>query len=347
MTPAIWLASSAMPGVGLSAEVYLVQMVRRGDAGVEVVRTVFASTRPAESLRVTRDGAHAAVVAESGAEDGRVALYAVTLAEPGHVLIAPSVNRAPEWTNEQGALIYTAPATPDGAPSAGALGVLFRRSVRDAQGGLLDEMPEAEALAVVFFEQAQMLRTVPDAPIFMALKDVRVPALPDEAIRGERVYRYLAGNKPALEPIDNEALSTHMPDGIAAISVSPGGELIALVDMKGRVCVLTRDGALIVVQPDVVAAHSITHPSWRSERAMSLVLPAGHPAGREDRHAMAIWTAPPDTATYAPGTVHGIGEGDEGARFTSISDGWPAGVGDSFLSIRQQKARADVSEGGR
>lgn len=329
----------------LAAEVSLVQVVRRGDEGVEVVRTVFASTRPVESVRVTSDAATAAVVVQGDGRDGRIALYATTLAEPGHVLVAESVNRAPEWTNDQSALMYTAPATPDGAPSAGALGVLFQRTVRDAQGALLDEMPEAEARAVVFFEQTQMLRTVPGAPVFVALKDVHVPALPDDAIRGEHVYAFVGGERPSLQAIDNEALATHMPDGIAAISVSPGGDLIALVDMKGRVCLLTRDGALIVVQPDVVAAHSITQPSWRSDRAMSLVLPAGHPAGRDDRHTVAIWTVPPDTATYAPGAVHTAGEGDAAARFTPISHDWPAGVGDSFLSIRQQKAHADVSEG--
>lgn len=197
-----------------------------------------------------------------------------------------------DWAPDGSHLAYSAasaPLTPD--DDAMQLGVVKRRAVCDLRGGLLDEFPEAEALAGIVFniKESARVRCLPDGRIVFATLELHLPATTADMPQQFGLFAVDPDRQPTVLRLIPRAAEAALPGAVFLFDPSPDGEHICIPGTNGEIGVLTiATGAVRLVLADEEIDRLRTQTAWRSAGELTFAVVPGE-AGDKGRPELALY----------------------------------------------------------
>jgi hypothetical protein len=218
--------------------------------------------------------------------------------------------------------------SPEG--KAAPLGTLGIRQVADANAALLAELPEAEDLAALVFDNMLAARCLADGRILFSSADANLPAALADMQKTKSLFIFNPG-VPATVTIFNPGgrakvarvvptdSKTQLPEDLL-FDLSPDWKLVSVAGGNGRVAVVSlADGQITWVLNEEVEENKLQMlPSWRRAGELCFIIPAAKaaPTGRSE---VALWSA---------------------GKTTVISKTWPDAVLENLTFAPSQKPPA-------
>ena len=210
------------------------------------------------------------------------------------------------------------------------LGTLAWRQVADANGAILAELPDAEDLAALVFDNTSAVRCLDDGRIIFASGDANLPAALAEMPKTKSLFIFNPG-VPATVTIFNPGGrakvarvvpgkgENQLPEDLL-FDLSPDQKQVSIAGGDGKVAVVSlADGQITWVLNEEVEENKLQMlPSWRRAGELCFIIPAvkGAAAGRSE---VALWSA---------------------GKTTVISKAWPDAVLENLTFAPSQKPPA-------
>ena len=229
--------------------------------------------------------------------------------------IADGVAIFPDFSANGQCVIYIQSAkSPEG--KAAPLGTLGIRQVADANGALLTELPEAEDLAALVFDNMLAVRCLADGRILFSSGDANLPAALAEMQKTKSLFTFNPGEPAKVTRVVPDKGENQLPEDLL-FDLSPDRKHVSVAGTNAKVCVVTpADGQITWVQQEEGKLQML--PSWRRAGELCFIIPAvkGAPNGRSE---VALWSA---------------------GKTTVISKAWPDAVMENLTFAPSQKPPA-------
>jgi len=210
-----------------------------------------------------------------------------------------------------------ASGAPQGAQTKSMqLCTLARRQVADANGAILTELPDAEDLAALVFDNLSATRCLADGRIIFSSGDANLPATTDEMRKPKSLFAFNPGQPAKVTRVVPADSKTPLPVGLL-FDLSPDQKHVSVAGTNGKVCVVTlADGQITWVQQEEGKLQML--PSWRKAGELCFIIPAAKDAANA-RSEVALWSA---------------------GKTTVISKAWPDEVMENLTFAPSQKPPA-------
>jgi hypothetical protein len=187
----------------------------------------------------------------------------------------------------------------------------------------MDELPEAEDLAALVFDNMSAARCLADGRILFASADANLPAATAEMQKAESLFTFTPGDPAKVARVVPADTKTPLPEDIL-FDLSPDQKHVSVAGGNGQVAVLTlADGQITWVQKEEEGKENKLQmlPSWRKAGELCFIIPAakGDPAAKgaaDVRNVVALWSA---------------------GKITVISKAWPDAVLENLTFAPSQK----------
>jgi len=200
--------------------------------------------------------------------------------------LADRVALFPDWSTDGQYVTYIRSAGAKDAKPA-RIGTLSRRKVADGDGNLLDELPEAENLAGIVFDNLLAARCLPDGRILFASADMTLPAAVEKTRKPIALFAFKPGEASTVTRVVSDQAKAQLPES-PVFDLSPDRKLICITD-DAKVCVVNlANGKITWVQQEEGKLRML--PSWRGPGELCFIIPAAKddPAARPE---VALWSA--------------------------------------------------------
>jgi len=228
--------------------------------------------------------------------------------------IADGVAIFPDFSADGRHVVYIQAAKPLEGKAA-PLGTLARRQVADANGPLA-ELPDAEDLAALVFDNMLAARCLADGRILFSSADANLPAALAEMQKTKSLFTFNPGEPAKVTRIVPTKGENQLPEDML-FDLSPDQKHVSIAGTNAKVCVVTpADGQIMWVQQEEGKLQML--PSWRRAGELCFIIPAakGAPNGRSE---VALWSA---------------------GKTTVISKAWPDAVLENLTFAPSQKPPA-------
>lgn len=256
------------------------------DMSLKPAAVILNSLQGVHELRLAPNAKAVAYVAASDRTKDGLTLYLTPLtAKAAPRELADRVSFFPDWSADGRHVVYIRSAGAEDARPV-QVATLSRRQVADADGHLLDELPKAENLAAVVFDNLLAARCLADGRILFASAEMTLPAAVD-APRPISLFAYKPGEPGEVTRVIPRQAKTQLPPSLV-FDLSPDQKLICMTD-DAKVCVVAlADGQITWVQQ--AEGKLRTLPSWRSAGELCFIIPAAKDAP-QSRPEVTLWSA--------------------------------------------------------
>jgi hypothetical protein len=277
----------------MKAEVRTVRVMPASPDPAANAIALFATLEEMHELRIAPDGGALAFVTSRGEGfgDGQVRSLSVIAARAGGkpVLVADRVSEFPDWSPDSRDLVYIRCEAKD--TSETQLGRITRRTVRDTQGAILENPPEAVDLAMVIFRDTLKVRCLLDGRILFAAAEAALPAGNNQVSNRLTLFSLDPGQAGSVSRILPRSMDQNLPDRADLFEVSPDGKYAAVPGSKGRISKVTlATGEVTAIIGKDGSGDLQTIPVWRNSQQMCLVAPAGSGYTSSKRDEVILWS---------------------------------------------------------
>jgi len=232
--------------------------------------------------------------------------------------LADRVAIFPDFSADSRHVVYIQAAKPLEGASA-PLGTLARRQVADANGASLAELPDAEDLAALVFDNMLAARCLADGRILFSSADANLPAALAEMQKTKSLFTFTPGEPAKVARVVPTDSKTQLPEDLL-FDLSPDQKLVSVAGGNGRIAVVSlADGQITWVQQEEDKEGKLQMlPAWRKTGELCFIIPAAKaaPTGRSE---VALWSA---------------------GKTTVISKAWPDAVLENLTFVPSQKPPA-------
>jgi len=303
----------------LEPAVYALQLATvTPGAALELGPTLAKSLDSFDDLRVAPGGKAVAYRGAAPADDPAKPLFVLSLDGKGAPLhVADRAAMFPDWSSDGRYLVYAATRAvmEDGRKDL-RLGIVARRLVADANGTLLETLPDAEELAGIVFQNEVRVRCLRDGRVLFATLEVHLPCTSLDMPQRAGLFAVDPGHEPNVTRLTPRQAESELPDAIFLFEVSPDEQHVTVPGGNGRLAILTlATGDVWEVVGEKEVDHLRTEPTWRSSDELCFAFVPGTEGAKE---RAAITLAKLDWAQHK-------------AERKIISADWPDNIVTDFL----------------
>jgi len=255
---------------------------------------ILNSLKGVNELRLAPSGKAVAYVTGSDRTESSFTLWLAPMtANAATRELADRVAIYPDFSADGRHVAYIQSAGSDeGKPLA--VGRLARRQVADANDAPLAELPEAEDLATLVFDNMSAARCLADGRILFSSGDANIPATVAEMERKPKSLFAFTPGQPAkvarVVPADSK---TQLPEDLM-FDLSPDQKQVSVAGGNGRVAVVAlADGQITWVLNEEVKENKLQMlPAWRKAGELCFLIPPNKETSKnEARSEVALWSA--------------------------------------------------------
>jgi hypothetical protein len=254
---------------------------------------ILNSLKGVNELRLAPAGKAVAYVTGSDRTENSFTLWLAPMtAKAAPRELADRVAIYPDFSADGRHVAYIQSAgTDEGKPLA--VGRLARRQVADANDAPLAELPDAEDLATLVFDNMLAARCLTDGRILFSSGDANLPAAAAEMQKSKSLFAFTPGQPAKVVRVVPTDSNTQLPEDML-FDLSPDQKQVSVAGGNGRVAVVAlADGRITWVQQEGKEdkeGRLRMLPSWRRAGELCFIIPAakgaddakGAPAGRSE-----------------------------------------------------------------
>jgi len=216
-------------------------------------------------LTVSPDGRSMAYVERGGDDGARLYVVPVDGSAPPR-LVDEQTTVFPAWSGDGRFLAYAvASGTLSGDKEKMELGVLVRRAVADADGGLLAPFGEVENLAGLVFSPETMVACLRDGRILFATLEIQLPCTSKDMPQRMSLFAVDPDRQPTVQRVLPRQTQSEVADMMHRFQLSPDQRRVCVPGGNGEVTVLElATGRVWSVLGDDEVEKLRTLPTWRS-----------------------------------------------------------------------------------
>jgi hypothetical protein len=173
------------------------------------------------------------------------------------------------------------------------VGRLARRQVADANGDIPAELPDAEDLAALVFDNMSAVRCLADGRILFASGDANIPATVAEMQKSKSLFAFTPGEPAKVARVVPADSKIQLPEDML-FDLSPDQKHVSFAGGNGKVAVLTlADGQITWVLNEEVKENKLQMlPAWRKTGELCFLIPPNKEMNKnENRSEVALWSA--------------------------------------------------------
>lgn len=207
-------------------------------------------------------------------------------------LVADRVSQFPDWSPDGRELVFVRSEAQASGSEPLHLGSISRRSVRDVQGAILRELPEAKDLAVVLFNETMKVRCLPDGRVLFSAPDVSLPSGTAGLPSRQTLFFLDPKQLVSVSRVFPHSVDLRLPDRVDLFELSPDQKRVAIPGSKGRASVVTlATGEIVAIIEQDTPNDLGTVPVWRNNDQLCLTVPAGSRWGSSKRNEVVLWSS--------------------------------------------------------
>ena len=254
-------------------------------------QVILNSLKGINELRLAPNGKAVAYVTGSDKTESSFTLWlAPTTAKAAPRELADRVAIFPDFSADGQYVAYiqsgkTSPSAP--------LGTLARRQVADANATLLAELPDAQDLAALVFDNMLAARCLADGQILFSSADANLPAAVAEMRKTKSLFAFTPGEPAKVARVVPCDSKVQLPEDLL-FDLSPDQKQVSVAGGNGRVAVVSlADGQITWVLNEEVKENKLQMlPAWRKTGELCFVIPPNKELNKnEDRCEVALWSA--------------------------------------------------------